>query len=147
MGSGVPPAAHAVSAKEDKKVMQDALSSHPVVLNLRPAGSRTVDSAYETIEAMQDGWPDHSNHRRAYHRALRTCRDTLDGLQSGSSCRPRIVHPPRSCCRPGSVWIRILWPDGKPPRPWRNVTISEGVESRGLILDGRPHHLTTRTAA
>lgn len=75
--------------------MQDVLFSHPVVLNLRPAGSRKVNSAYEAIEAMQDGWPDYSNHRRVYRKALRTCRDALDGLQSGSSCRRAFVKAAR----------------------------------------------------
>jgi hypothetical protein len=77
-------------------VLEDVLFSHPVILNLRPTGQRKVDSAYEAIEAMQDGWPDRSIHGRAYRRALRTCRDALDGWQSGSSCRRAFVKAARS---------------------------------------------------
>ncbi|WP_410000498.1 DUF982 domain-containing protein [Mesorhizobium sp. SP-1A] len=40
---------------------------------------------------MQDECTDHSSRRRAYHRALRTCRDALDGLHSGSSCHRAFV--------------------------------------------------------
>nr|WP_292840763.1 DUF982 domain-containing protein [Mesorhizobium sp.] len=72
------------------------LFSHPVILNLRPTGPRKIDSAYEAIEAMQDAWPDRSSHCRAYRRALRTCRDALDGWQSGSACRRAFVKAARS---------------------------------------------------
>jgi hypothetical protein len=91
----LPSAAFVRATRAEEEVLQDVLFSHPVILNLWPRGICKVDSAYEAIEAMQDGWSDHSSHRRAYHRALRTCRDTLDGLQSGSSCRRAFVKAAR----------------------------------------------------
>ncbi|MGN1290505.1 MAG: DUF982 domain-containing protein [Bradyrhizobium sp.] len=84
--------------------MQDVLFSHPVVLDLRPTGRRKVDSAYEAIEAMQDAWPHSSGSCRAYRHALRTCRDALDGRQSGSNCRRAFVKAARAA--------RIIAPGG-----------------------------------
>ncbi|MFE0019154.1 DUF982 domain-containing protein [Mesorhizobium sp. NPDC059054] len=76
--------------------MQDVLFSHPVVLDLQPTGHRKVESAWQAIEAMQDAWPDHPGSGQAYRRALRTCRDALDGWQSGNSCRRAFVKAARA---------------------------------------------------
>lgn len=92
MGSGPLPA----SAETMEGILQDVPFSRPVVLDLQPTGHRKVDSAYEAIEAMQDAWPDSSGSCRAYRRALRTCRDALDGRQSGNSCRRAFVKAARA---------------------------------------------------
>jgi hypothetical protein len=77
-------------------VVEDIRFSHPVILNLKTAHYRKVDSAYEAIEAMQDGWPGHPTGCRAYHKALRTCRDALDGWETASSCRREFVKAARN---------------------------------------------------
>ncbi|ATU93705.1 hypothetical protein BLM14_06765 [Phyllobacterium zundukense] len=70
-------------------MMEDKTFSTPVMVSLGAMGLRFVASAWEALECLRNQWPQQEGVE--YKRAVRICRDALEGWMSAAKARQAFV--------------------------------------------------------
>ncbi|MBZ9653442.1 DUF982 domain-containing protein [Phyllobacterium lublinensis] len=73
--------------------MEDKTFATPVMVSLGAMGLRFVASAWEALECLRNQWPQQEGVE--YKRAVRICKDALEGWMTAAKARQAFVRAAR----------------------------------------------------
>jgi hypothetical protein len=76
-----------------ERAMNDKSFSSPVLITLGAMGLRLVSSTWEALECLKGQWPKQDS--LEYRRAVRICRDAMEGWMTAAKARQAFVAAAR----------------------------------------------------